>query len=152
MNWTVELLPYKNVEKRRQYDREYKRRKRAEKRKEAEERREKEIDAHFRAGDLNFGIKTQKPKFMTYLEWKNHNPDGEFKQYLREKREFDFENRDYGEPLKIPNRLSESEKEFAFGVGLNESEHCQKLKEALRNATNPIQIMLIKGLLEEDCS
>ena len=141
-------MPYKNLEKRRQYDRQYKRRKRAKIKEHKAELREKEIDRHYRSGDLNFGIPCKKPKFMTYLEWKNHNPDGDFKAYLKQKREFDFSNRDYGEPLKIPNRLSESEKAYAQGIGLY-SDKCAKLREQLKTAT-PKQAIFIEMLLEDN--
>lgn len=129
----------------------YMRRKRELKRKEAEERKEKEIDRHFRAGDLNFGIPCEKPKFVDYQTWKKSNPTLKFKQYLEQKRQFDRENRDYGQPLRTPNTLSASEREFAKGLGMLESTYCQQLRKALRNATNPMWIRELKQQLLEDC-
>jgi len=145
-------MPYKNIEKRRANQKAWKRRKRAKIKEHKEELRSKEIDAHFRSGDINFGIKTQKPKFMSYREWKIENSEGSFKDYLKLKREFDFENRDYGEPLRTPSVLSASEKAYAEGIGLRSNNICVKLREQLRHAT-PKQAIFIKMLLDDNgCS
>ena len=71
---------------------------------------------------------------------------------MKQKRAFDFANKDYGEPLRIPEGLSNySERAYAFAIGSLESKHCRKLKEALRNCHDRIVISELKQQLKEDC-
>jgi hypothetical protein len=58
---------------------------RAKKKTEKKQKEAKEIEAQFKAGNLNYGIKLEAPKAMSLQEFKNQHPDADFWDYLNYK-------------------------------------------------------------------
>lgn len=71
-----------NPEKLKEYRNKKQQRYREKKKAEKRHKEALEIDRQFKAGNLNYGIKLEAPKGLSWQEWKKENPQGDFWDFL----------------------------------------------------------------------
>lgn len=102
------ILVTRDRENYNRYMKEYMKRRRA-------EQKETDENRSLANMDLNYGMKPFREEFISFEEWKTANPDGRFQDYLKEKIQFDEEQRVrpliydsydevFGKPRKAPRK------------------------------------------------